>query len=321
MLHRMGPAGSSPLDSMRTDRAGSYHFTVTGRDTTAQYVVGVQYAGVAYLSGTAGPGRWSSRELDAFSVFDTSATQPIVLSQRHLLIQPANPDGSIPVLELLVLANGGTRTRVGADSTRPTWRGRLLVGGFDLEVGEGDVTRDAITHAGDSISVFAPLTPGEKQIVLTYLLPRKLAQVVLPLDEAVGTLGVMIADTMARAEPGPLKSFGIAGFENITYLRLEAKDVPAGPPLVIRLSRSPADLTDYWWVVVAGAAFAMVVGFVAWWRAERAPAALSETEVLALQVAAMDAALGERRDAASVTRRDALAVRLAAALAEKNSLS
>ena len=231
VLHRMGPAGSSPLDSVRTDWSGAYHFTVAGTDTTAQYVVGVQYSGVAYISGAAGPGRLSSRELDAFSVFDTSATQPVVLSQRHLLIQPANPDGTIPVLELLVLVNRGTRTRVGADSTGPTWHGRLLAGAFDVEVGEGDVGRDAVTHEGDAISVIAPLTPGEKQIVLTYVLPRKLAEVILPRSEEVGTLGVMIADTMARPEPGPLQARGIAGFENISYLRLEATDVPAGPPL------------------------------------------------------------------------------------------
>ena len=74
-------------------------------------------------------------------------------------------------------------------------------------------------------------------------------------------------------------------------------------------------------MIVAAAVLAMVMGFIAWWRAERVPAPLSGTEVLALQVAALDAALERGADPERRGRRDVLATRLAAALAEKNGLS
>jgi hypothetical protein len=43
--------------SMRTDAGGGYSFVIAKPDTTSQYVVGVRFAGVGYLSRAVGPGR------------------------------------------------------------------------------------------------------------------------------------------------------------------------------------------------------------------------------------------------------------------------
>ena len=48
----MAPEGSGPVDSVRTDRSGRYAFSLALPDTTAQFVVGLEYAGVAYVTGT-----------------------------------------------------------------------------------------------------------------------------------------------------------------------------------------------------------------------------------------------------------------------------
>jgi hypothetical protein len=315
VLHRVGPGGMGALDSVRTDRTGTFRFTVSRPDTTAQYVVGVRHAGVGYLSEAMKPGAPQT-----LAIFDTSSTEYVMQGQRHVLIQPPNPDGSIPVLELIVLRNPGTRARVASDTTRPSWTGHLLRGATDAEIGESDVRHDAILHGGDSIAVLAPITPGEKQIVLTYLLPRGLAELTLPVDDSIGILGIMIADTLATVAPGRVTALGVTSFENVPYLRLEASDVSPGPPLTIRLSRRPRSAADFWWVVVALAAAGMAGAFTLWSRAHRARAGLSDAEVLALQVAALDAALATGENADWRARRGELATRLRGTLANQERL-
>jgi hypothetical protein len=307
------------LDSTRTDRSGGYSYTISKPDTAAQYVVGVQHAGVGYLTRAVGPGRFPSQVLDTISVYDTSSAQPITISQRHLLVQPFNPDGSIPVLELWVIRNDGNRTRVAADSAQPTWRGALLQGATDAEIGESDFPHESFAHGGDSIAVLTPITPGDKQIVVTYLLPRGTSKLRLPVHEPIGTLGIMLADTLARVDAGPLTAYGVNRFENVPYLRLEAKGLPAGSPISVSFSPPPAQPGDFWWVIVAVAALGLVAGFAAWWRSERARAGLSDAEVFALEIAALDQRPADPGDTQRMILRAELSKRLAAALAESNT--
>ena len=321
VLHRFGAAGMGAVDSVRTDGSGAYSFVIARPDTAAQYVVGVRYAGVGYLTRTVGPGRFPSQLLDTISVFDTSTTQPITINQRHLLVQPANPDGSIPVLELWVIRNDGRRTRISADTTQPTWQGSLLAGATESQVGESDFPPEAFAHRGDTIAVLTPITPGDKQIVLTYLLPRGTRRLVLPVRETIGTLAIMLADTLARVDPGPLKPGGVTRFENVPYLRLEAKDASPGSAISIRLNRPPLEPGDLWWLVVALAALGMVASFLAWWRSERVRAGLSDAEILAVQIAALDALPVDPGDAGRPALREELTRRLEAALAERAPLS
>jgi hypothetical protein len=238
---------------MKTDRSGRYQFRVATPDSTAQYGVGVRYAGVGYLSNAVGPGQLGSSNLGTITVFDTSATTPITLSQRHLLIQPPNPDGSVPVLELLIIRNASSRTRVPADSSTPTWRIRMPRGALGTELGESDVGHDAVEHGGDSIAIMGPITPGEKQLVATYVLPRKLREIVVPIEDSTGILGIMVADTLATATGASLKTFEVTPFENIPYRRFEASAV-TDSAVVIHLSRRPLVAEDFWWVIVAATA-------------------------------------------------------------------
>ena len=312
----MGASGIGPLDSVRTGRAGEFSLTIRERDTTAQYVVAVRHAGVGYLTPPVTPRGSASRRLDTLVVYDSSSTQPVSLSQRHLLVQPPNPDGSIPVLELLVLRNEGPRTRVPRDTVTPTWRARLLEGATGAEVGETDLAHEMIEHEGDSIVVRGPITPGDKQVVLTYLLPRGRRVLHLPVDDTVATLGIMLADTLAIAPP-VLESYGVSSFENIQYLRLEAKEVAPGTPIDLRLVGRAPQPGELWWLVVAVATLGMAAALVAWWRADRARGGFSDAELLALQLAALNAT----GDPGHAPRRAELESRLTATLARKPSPS
>ena len=196
-----------------------------------------------------------------------------------------------------------------------------MIGGLELEIGESDVSRDAVIRRGASIAVIAPIAPGEKQVVLTYLLPRNRTALTLPVDQATGELDFMVADTTATVVQGPLAALGITSFENTRFLRFEGRDVKPGAPVVIRLSRGPRTPEDFWWVVVAIAALALGATFAAWWRADRSRAGLTDAELLAAQVAVLDTAPAGAGDGERASRRAELMRRLAATLAERDSPS
>ena len=317
-LHRLASTGSGPVDSTRTDRAGHYAFSWTEADTAARYVMGVSYAGVAYLTTPVGIGR-RAVAVEPVLVFDSTSTQPVILSQRHTLVQPSNPDGSFPVLELLVLRNAGSRTRVAPDRGHPAWTGRVLPGALEVEVGESDVSADQVLRWGDTVAVAAPIPPGEKQIVLTYLLPGSTRDLVFPADQPTGEVDVMVADTTAVLARGPLRVVGVTSFENHRYLRFEGRDlaVGRGGGGLIRLAPRPLAPGDLWWTVVVLSALGLAAGFVRWWRADRAQGGLTDAEWIAAQIAALDAAPTDGDPAARQQRRAELMSRLAATLARQ----
>ncbi len=277
---------------MKTDAAGRYRFAVRDPDTTSQYAVGLRHAGVGYVSRAVGRGAIVSTNLGSLTVFDTSSTVAIEVSQRHLLVQPPSADGSVPVLELIVLRNSSSRTRIPADSTQPTWKTHILAEGQDLELGDSDFEHGAVQHGeGDSIAVVGPITPGEKQIVLTYVLPRRVRELRLPVDHAADTLGIMVSDTLAHSVAGPLEALGVTSFENIPYLRLEAKDVKPGDAIVVALSPPPMEAVDFWWVVLLLTGGAMAATWFSWVKQDRLRAGLTDEEIAALQAVAREAPL------------------------------
>ncbi len=132
-------------------------------------------------------------------------------------------------------------------------------------------------------------------------------------DQPIETLGIMVSDTLAHAA-GALREAGVSTFENIPYRRFEGGDIPANASIAVKLTTPPPAPADLWWVVVALAALAMAAAFVAWWRVHRPHSAfrtphLSEPELLALRIAALDAA-------GDTTRRAELMAQLEATLAE-----
>ena len=77
-------------------------------------LVEAEFGGIAYFTN---PFIWSDPPPDALEtllVYDTSSTAPpIDLAQRHVVIRTGDaPDGSRRVIELVVLANRGRRTRI-----------------------------------------------------------------------------------------------------------------------------------------------------------------------------------------------------------------
>ncbi len=307
VLHQVTLESGGPVDSVRTDRAGRYRVRALKRDTAAVYIVSVTYDGIAYFTRPIHQFRGTRDSAEALAVFDTSSTEPrIELAQRHLIVRRPEADGSHHVLELLVLRNGGSRTRIAQDTSRPVWQGMLPADVIQFEVGESDVASDAVYRRGDSIAVAAPLPPGQKQILLSYVLPSSVPRLALRLDQPVSRMNVLVEDSTAALEGGGLKSVGSENIQGESFLRFTRDDVPAGTSIAVRFGRRHLGLAGLWWLIIGAAATILGAGLVLAWRKTRPPvlagAASADPDVLAAEIAALDAAFEARGDATAAER-------------------
>ena len=289
VLHRFSTPDAGPVDSAPTDPAGAYRFVRPSGDSVGGLAVTVRHHGVVYVS-EAAVFRGAAGQIALLTVRDTSSGVPVALAQRHVLVRDADRDGSRAVLELLVLRNSGDLTRV-ASAGAPVWSTRLAAGAADVVVSpaEGDNGSSATRVHGDTVAFESPLPPGDRQIVVSYVLPAA-RRLVLPLDEATGELSVMLADTGAVVAHGSVEPQGVMTFENVRYLRLEGANVAGGDSLVVHFPRGPVQPADLWWVVVGLSALALAAAAWRWRRADRARRGFSEAEILAARVAVMDRA-------------------------------
>jgi hypothetical protein len=131
-------------------------------------------------------------------VYDTSSTAPVSLEARHLVLTRPTEDGSRSLLDLVILQNGGRLTRVAPDTVQGSWSVALPRGTVGLQVRESDVSSEAVTRAGDSLTIAAALAPGEKQLTLEYQVPAGRSSVELPLQEAGLSLNVLTEEPEVR---------------------------------------------------------------------------------------------------------------------------
>jgi hypothetical protein len=307
VLHQVTMAGGGPVDSGRTDRAGRYRLRVAKRDSSAVYIVSVSYAGIAYFTRPLHALKGASAgTAELLAVYDTSSTSPPVqAAQRHIIVRRPEQDGSRHVLELLVLRNVGTRTRISPDTARPVWQGALPRGALQLEVGESDVSSEAVYRRGDSIAVAAPVPPGDKQVVVSYILPRSGRRFDMTLDQAVARFNVLVEDTAATLEGDALDRMGSQSIEGTNFVRFARNDVRPGAHVVVVFSRGAAGLTSWWWLVVGMAAAALFGSLVVAWRRTRPiPGSVipADADTLAAQIAALDVAFEGRTDATPADR-------------------
>jgi len=192
VLHHIGHVDQGPIDSQLTDSQGRFRFRFRA-DTAAMFLLSARYEGIEYFS--------SPLDQDAASA-DTASSAPVSLQARYLVIRRAAADGSRPVLDLLILANRGWLTRVGRDSADPSWQGSIPRGIAAPRVGETDFSADAILLRNDSVLVFAPIAPGEKQIALEYTLPAG-TPISIPFRDSVPT-NILTQEDSVRIQGGTM---------------------------------------------------------------------------------------------------------------------
>jgi len=263
VLHAMTRGGGAPLDSTRTDATGRYTFTVPRVDTSAVYVVSALFAGIAHFSEPIVLAGRLSADFGRLVVYDTASSgPPIRLSLRYLSVGGARNDGTHEVIEAIELVNAGPRTRVPADSA-PVWQGALPPGIVEFQVGESDVSADALERRGDVLAVFAPIAPGgSEQLSFAYVTPDTMRALRVAVDQPTDVLLLLVEDTMAAVTGEGVTALPVETLEGRRYARYRAESVPAGTEITIALAGAGwrAERLVPW--VVAVAAVALLGGLV-----------------------------------------------------------
>lgn len=264
VLHRVARDSQGPVDSITAGPAGQFRFRYRV-DTSAVYLLSSGFAGIEYFS--------TPLHLDPAApdtgllllVSDTASGLPIDVISRHLVISQPVADGTRPALEIAVLGNPGAVTRVAGDSSHPTWAARLPEGALGAQMGRGDVSPGSAVFRNDSLLLFAPLAPGQKELIFSYSLPARPGRMTLPLGDgaasftllleertlAVSGAGLALADTQqiegrtfqrwtGAAEPGSTLTIGFGGGATRWLLPILVSGVAAALLLVmIRVLRRP----------------------------------------------------------------------------------
>jgi hypothetical protein len=199
VLHRVGSREQGPLDTTLTDPAGRFRFRFRA-DTTAAFLLSTRFAGIEYFSRPIHPDHEAADTAVTLIVADTSSRQPVRVRQRTLLVSGADASGTRIVIDWLVLSNAGPATRVAADTLTPTWGGPLPEAAQNVEMADARLSQfapEALAFRGDSVLLFAPLSPGDKELMLQYRIPGELARFVVPVSVA-DSVFVLLEEPGAR---------------------------------------------------------------------------------------------------------------------------
>jgi hypothetical protein len=322
VLHRIGAEGGAPVDSQRTTRTGRYHLTAPAIDSGATYLVSVRYAGINYFGEAFRASGAAVDSMPAMLVYDTSSTSPpIELVERHVIIRSGREAGGRRVIELIVIANRGERTRVSPDTSRPVWQVALPEGAANLEFGAGELSDQSVTQRGDTLGVLAALPPGQRQFLVGYLLPPEVREFVIPIDQFVVRLSVLVEDSDAEVAGLGVTFREWEELEGVRFRRFGADSVGADTPVSVRFARPSGPPFDPLWIVVPLVSLMLLGGLAWWWRGHRgrqpATATLEDPERLAAAIAALDARFAGRETDDYRRRRAELKVQLNAALARR----
>jgi hypothetical protein len=328
VLHRVGSDRAGPLDSTLTDAKGRYHFRyVPSGSPDAIYFVSASFDGIAYFSV---PLREpETRGDDAqITVFDTtSGPVPIHVLGHHIIVGAPDPQGRREAVEVFELGNDSSVTRVSGGTERPVWEVGLPKGAAGAKVNPtGEVAPTAVSFTGGRVRLYAPVSPGARQLSYAYQLPRDALPLSIPIEQPTSVLEVLLEEPRATvsggvAEVAPTTTAGRS------FRRFLGQSVPE--KAVVRID-VPFAITDartrYFVAVAAVCGLAMLAAIIVAARRRRAPVPATPARAadeLLQAIAVLDARFEQGSAATPDERADydaeraRLKSRLAAALAEE----
>ena len=298
VLHRVGSDSAGPLDSVRTGANGRFRFRFEPWGSPdALYFVSATYGGIAYFSPPLRSAVASGGDADILVHETTNDTSSLRVQGRHIVVSQSRGRNR-EIAEIFEIENQSPRT-VTARDTVPVWTAALPEAAESLSVAPGDVSAAAVTFTPGRVALFAPLSPGVRQLVLLYRLPNDAFPVSFPMQRQTSVLEVLLEDPRGGTEGVALREVDAATIEGRTFRRLLGQDVPANAVLRIDMPAPPGHNTRMIATVIGAVAALMLLGAALWFaRRRRAPAvvgapapvaAASEVDRIVAELAAMDA--------------------------------
>lgn len=217
VIHRLTASQQGPIDSFLTNAAGQFSARVAA-DTTALLLASSRHAGIEYYSR---PARAHPGRADTLMIYvaDTSSRAPLRLVGRYLMIGRPEQQGFRGALDLIVIRNGGSLTRVAPDTTSPVWAVPLPPGIENFAPSESEFSAAALGFRADSLTIAAPITPGDRQLMVTYTLPRGIRRLAIPFAAATDSIVVLLEEPTARVRTPGFAVVDSQAIEGRTYRR------------------------------------------------------------------------------------------------------
>ena len=331
VLHRVGPDHAGPLDSARTDTRGRYAFRyATSGSSDAVYFVSASYDGIAYFSVPL-RGPVTTGDEAQIMVFDTtSANVPIRVVGHHVILGAPDPQGQREAVEVFDLGNDSSVTRVSGGPDRPVWAGILPDGATHVRVNPtGEIAPSSVSFANGRVRLYAPISPGIRQLSYAYEVPRGSLPLSIPIDQPTSVLEVLLEEPKATLSGAPIAEVAPTVAGGRSFRRFLGQNVPSGPVLNIDVPFTLGDARSRFVLAVAVTCVLAMLGaiFVAFRRrriaAVHVPVVAPASTVLLREIAALDAryehapAPSAETQAEYAAERERLKSRLAAALADE----
>lgn len=294
VLHRVGRAVQGPIDSAIAGPRGEFRFRFLP-ETTAVYLLSSGWQGIEYFSSPLHTDPTAPDTGLVIAVSDTSSVQPLGIVSRHLVISRPGPDGRRPALEIVVIRNDGSATRVSPDSAHPSWAAGIPAGVVGFQPGNSDFSAEALAIRNDSVMLFAPVAPGEKQVIYTYSLPVGSGAARIAVPDSIAVFNILLEEFDRTVTGGGILKADSQQIEGKSF-RQWAGPVPAGGTVAIDF---PGAGLNAWLLPGLVGAVALVLGVVALRTLGRRPAVAGAGGAGSPldQLARLDARYAGRQDA------------------------
>lgn len=306
VLHRVGSDRAAPLDSARSGPDGRFRIPyATSGAPDALYFVSSRYDGIAYFSPPLRGDTVRGGDADVIVYPTTTDTGTLRLQGHHIVAGTARA-GRREMAEIFELDNEGTSTVVARDSASPVFSVMLPAEAESLSVGPGDIGAGAVEFQRGGASLFAPISPGVRQLALTYLLPVDAFPASFPVQRPTAVLEVLLEEPRARVEGARLGEVAPATIDGRTFRRFLARDVPRSAVVRIDAPAPPGQGLPPMRVLAALVGVLMVGAAGAWLlrRPRAAPTRSGRTSAddLVAELAALDSDFERNAPASAETR-------------------
>jgi len=230
-LHRVTRDTAGVVSRTEADAEGSFRFEESLDIPPGGFVVHfttAEHLGVRYFGPPVhGDERVDSYEIEVFdTVHVTSADARPLVARRDIVLIPESR-GGWEVNELLVVRNPGERTLV-SPTGMPILELRLPAGAEGFEVGEGELSPDAVQRMGDRILLTGSLQPGDRDLLLRYRIGTGRGEVTFPVDHPTGMMNILVRQPAPAIEVSGLGGGGEMAVEGERFVRFGSADVAAG---------------------------------------------------------------------------------------------